>query len=152
MRFFICLLICLSTATATASEPAKTLLEEFARLKEFVQSNQPDGEVGGYMEYIQMDGYIVLYKPDNTEDHDVIRIFANREFPDPDFAVTYFLSDHLYKDRRVLRRFVGHEPSFWRNDTVDVNTGEYLGRQGLRVPRLNEDEQAILDYFEITLF
>lgn len=134
-----------------ASQEAETLLAEFDQLREHVLSQEADGVVGGYMNYIQKDGYKILFKPEFDTDHDVIRIFMNREFPEKDFAITYILSDHLYDGRRVLRRFIGPEPTGWRNHSVDVVTLEYLGSQGNSALQLKEEEAEILRTLGISL-
>jgi hypothetical protein len=134
-----------------ASPEAEQLLLEYSSLKQWTSEVQSDGVIGGLYQFVQMDGYKIMFSQEFDGDHDVIRFFMAREAPRKDFAITYFWSRYIKQDRVVLRRFVGHEPSGWRNDTIDVETLEYLGRQGRRDLRLPEDEESILEQWGIEL-
>ena len=152
MKALLSLVLLFACLSANASETATVLLNEFQYIRQIIESRTADGNVGGYYDFIEMDGYEILYTPEFDTDHDVIRVFLNRETPEKDFSITYYLTDHIVRGRRVLRRFVGPEPTGWRNDTIDVNTLEYLGSQGNSRLILKEDEQKIADELGVTLF
>ena len=83
-------------------------------------------------------------------DYDVIRIFSERK-DGKDFVVSYFRGDHLVEGRTVIRRFYGPVITGWRNDTVDVETDEYLGWQGVEEPRLNKKDENVLNLWNVEL-
>jgi hypothetical protein len=78
-------------------------------------------------------------------DSERIRLFREREDDDQTwFAITYHHSKYILEGTDVIRRFVGPEPSGWRNDTVDAKTGEFLQTQGAQRPLLTHREAEIL--------
>ncbi len=143
-------IIGLFSISATAQSPANILIDEFQRVQNWIGTQIPDGEVGGLYDFIQRDGYKILYSKQFDGDHDTIRFFLNRKAPEQDFAITYHLSRHITHGRTVLRRFIGPEPTGWRNDTVDFHTKEYLGAQGAQHLRFRKDEQKILQEWGFT--
>lgn len=151
MKFLFTLLVAAFLhLPSLASTPAEILTEEFDRIQKWILTQTPDGNVGGLYDYVQMDGYLILFSQEFDKDHDTIRFFLNREAPEKDFAITYHYTRHIVRGRTVIRRFIGPEPTGWRNDTIDVNTGEYLGAQGARKLRLKPDEQRIIDHWGLT--
>jgi hypothetical protein len=135
-----------------AQSKSEILLEEFDRIQNFIEQQEADGVVGGLYPFIQQEGYILMSSQEFGTKHDLIRFFMNREGLQKDFAVTYIRSHYLLEGREVLKRFVGYEPTGWRNDTIDVKTGEDLGFQGVESLLLDEEAQSLLQAWDIQLF
>ncbi|MEO0335678.1 MAG: hypothetical protein AAF202_04765 [Pseudomonadota bacterium] len=151
MKFLMTVLAFVFCFSAVASPEAEQLVKEFNSLKQWALEQEMDGVVGGLYPYVQQDGYIVMFSKEFDGEHDVIRFFLGRSAPQKDFAVSYYWSRYMFEGRRVLRRFVGPEPTGWRNDTVDVDTFEYLGRQGRSELSLSDEELEILEAWGIEL-
>ena len=132
------------STSAFASPQADQLIAEFEWLKSWAENAEPDGKIGSLYPYVQHDGYVVMFSEEFDGKHDVVRFLVQREAPVKDFAISYYWSKYIVEGRVVLRRFVGTEPTGWKNHTVDVNTREYLGSQGRRVLNLSDDEKELL--------
>ena len=152
MKALLFLLLFLPTSSAFASEKADILIEEYTRIKQWVESVEPDGLVGGLYYYVEREGYIILFSQKFDGKHETIRFFLNREAPLKDFAITYIKSKYILKDRTILRRFIGSEPTGWKNQTVDVTTLEDLGSQGVKELVLSPDEKQIIAEWGLTVF
>lgn len=125
------------------------LKEEWTRLRAHVETLEPDGNIGGYMDYKTYGKMTLLWRiSDNEGDYEAIRFYKERK-EDGNFAITYHKSNEIYDGRIVIRRFIGPEPGGWINHTIDYNTGEYLGRQGY-FPSLHGDEHKIMKEWNIT--
>lgn len=142
-----------SEASLSGEEISQILQMEWKQLRETVGSLKPDGKVGGFYDEKVYDGYSLMWKiSDQAEDNEVIRFYAERPDSDKAFAVTYYKSYAIAPGRLVIRRFVGAEPHGWKNHTVDLNTGEYLGTQGAWKPDITESEKLILKEWGIQPF
>lgn len=135
----------------SASEVVSTLQAEWSRFRTLVDTLTPDGEIGGYMQYVEYEDVTLLWRvSDDASDNEVIRFFIDRE-GHQSFAVTYHRSHHIIPGQTVIRRFLGGEPTGWINHTIDYNTGEYLGRQGSFPYNLRANEMKMLENWEIKL-
>lgn len=138
---------------AHASERiAWRLHSEYARLRALVEKLEPEFEVGGYLKGRRYGDHELLWRLAVDEgDSEVIRIFRDKAGHES-FDVTFHRNQAIVPGRTVIRRFVGPNPTGWRNDTIDAETREYLGSQGARRPRLDEREEEILRQWDIELF
>lgn len=152
MKALIASIVVLMATQAYAFNKAEILTEEYNRIKSWVQQSQTDGVIGNLYPYIQMDGYILMFSNDFDNQHETIRFFINGEGHEKDFSITYYKSQYMVENKMVIRRFVGPEPTGWRNDTIDFDTQEYLGFQGTDKPRLNDKAQEIIKEWNLTLF
>ncbi len=156
--FLAFLLPCFSYGSQeiTAEGVPYILTEEFNRLRSFVAQLKPDGDVGGYYWKKDYGDHLLLWKLEESEDarayHEVIRLYASRGEDQKPFAVTYHKTTGIIDGLMVLRRFIGPEPTGWRNDTIDYQTGEYLGSQGFRRLWLQDEDLRILKRWNITPF
>lgn len=135
-----------SSLWAAESPEAKVLKSEFDRLQKYVSQLVPDGTVDGFLKYKVMNGYEILWELDEVDNsHSVITLYRDQ------FAVHYYKSAYIIENKYVLRRFIGPHITGWRNDTVDIESGAYLGRQGLEKPIWTKADQAVIDFWNITL-
>ena len=160
-----CLLTFLTVAffslPAHASERiAGRLHSEYARLRALVEKLEPEFEVGGYLKGRRYGDHELLWRlaeePGCSSAHlrcdaEVIRIFRDKAGHES-FDVTFHRNQAIVPGRTVIRRFVGPNPTGWRNDTIDADSREYLGSQGARRPRLDRREEEILRQWDIELF
>ena len=84
--------------------------------------------------------------------HEAIRLYIKPTDSQPSFAVTYHKTTIIVPETVVLRKFIGPEPTGWRNDTINYTTGEYLGTQGSSRVRLSDQIKSILTRWNITPF
>lgn len=146
-------LTALLSATAHASGSIGQRIDsEFQRLKALAGSLEPEFEVGGYLKGKRYGDHELLWHLAEEEgDAEVIRIYRDKPGHES-FDVTFHRNQAIVPGRTVIRRFVGPNPTGWRNDTIDAGTLEYLGSQGTRRPRMDAAEEAILRKWDIELF
>ncbi|MCM2282951.1 MAG: hypothetical protein NDI61_14010 [Bdellovibrionaceae bacterium] len=131
---------------------ADVLETEFQRLYEYVQNLPHDGMVGGFMKYKKVQNHLILWElAYNVHGDDVIRLFNEHKDGTDSFAVSYYRSKSIIPGRTVIRRFVGPSVIGWRNDTMDVLSGEYLGTQGFPVPRMTAEDKKLLQRWKVRL-
>lgn len=141
-----------SFVASANTEISERLRSEFDRLVELVSTLEPDDHVG-YLESKSYGDHELLWKLGETsEDNDVIRIYYDKGEKEQAFTISYHRSRHIVEGRTVIRRFVGPMISGWRNDTIDADTGAYLGSQGAITPRLDDREKEIMEEWDIQLF
>jgi hypothetical protein len=154
-RLFLCfamMFACANTATAL-DHRSQVLRKEFEKMLAHVQGLKADGKIGDFMKYKDMGDYLILWDLGPTPEHyDLIRLF--RDYPDgtPNFAVSYYRSKTIIDGRTVIRRFVGPDTVGWRNDTMDYETGEYLGMQGTPEPPISAADRRLIEEWNIQLF
>lgn len=125
------------------------LTEEWTRLRAHVENLEPEGDIGGYMNFKTYGKVTLLWRlSEDGTDNEVIRFYKNRK-GDGHFAITYHKSDDIIDGKTVIRRFIGPEPGGWINHTIDYHTGEYLQRQGY-FPELFGDEYKLMKEWNIT--
>lgn len=130
----------------TDLEKSQVVLQEYQTLRDMVVKMTPDYQVGGYYHAKEVGDSLLMWllQSDPTA-HEVIRIYRPRgDHSGLNFAITYHRSSEIVEGRIVVRRFIGTEPYGWRNDTVDLQTGEYLGAQGMTEPSMTKEERALL--------
>jgi len=150
---FTCLLLSGQKVHANSKEISHTIISEYARLRKIVADLQPDSEVAGYLKAKEYGDHKLLWRiSDKKGDNELIRIYRDKGPKQQAFVVDYFFSDAIADGRRVTRRFVGPAETGWRNDTVDFDSGSYLGRQGSSNPFLDSRDLEILKNWEIRLF
>jgi hypothetical protein len=151
-------LVLVSTlAGATVSDEGQKIMTEFTNLRAQVLAMKPDGEVGGYLKSKSFGDHEVLWRLSDVEgEAEVIRIYREKRAlkgsTTQDFVVAFHKGGHIEPGRVVIRRFYGPAQTGWRNDTVDVQTGEYLGRQGTTQPLLDERDMAIMAKWDLSVF
>ena len=152
-KLFLLFFAAFVSVTAHATEPrAQRLNQEFTRLRAFVQTLEAEFEVGGYLKGKSYGDHELLWHlGEETGDSEVIRIYRDKPGHES-FDVTFHRNQAIAPGRTVIRRFVGPNPTGWRNDTIDADTLEYLGSQGTSRPRLDQAEEAILRKWDIELF
>jgi hypothetical protein len=131
------------------------ILSEYQRLMRMVSNLQSDGTIDGTTVYKQFGDTVLIWNTRETNPHasyNTIRI--QRDRPDGTTLDISYHGDatHIVEGRRVLRRFVGTFQRDFRNDTIDLETQEYLGAQGVRVPRLDARDREILREWSIVLY
>ncbi len=143
----------LSLTTSASSSIGEKLRSEFLFMKKTVENLEPEFMVGGYLKGKKYGDYELLWHLGETpEDMDTIRIFREKADGQAPFDVSFIRTNHIVPGRNVIRRFVGPAISGWRNDTIDEETGEYLGPQGVKYPSLDERDQEILKIWNLELF
>ena len=137
-------------------QKAEILQQEFKELRSLVANLTPDYVVGGLYNAKEYEGVTLLWKIDSegdgTGENEVIRFYGERVPPLKDFGVTYHKSYAIVPGEVVLRRFYGPDSTGWRNDTIDFESGEYIGSQGARTPFLSETDIAIMKNWNLTIF
>ncbi len=142
-----------STELLADSGISARLANEYARLRARVEATVPDSLVGGYLKSKSFGDHQLLWKlAEEPGDTEVLRIFRPKGPGVPALDVTFHFSRYIVRDRTVIRRFVGPSTTGWRNDTVDVESGEYLGSQGATHPVLDLRDREILKTWDIELF
>ena len=130
------------------SEIGQEMTIEFNSLYKIAKTLIPDSEVGGFLKEKNYGDHVLLWRlADEPDEYDIIRIYR----PKNGFDVTFYRANHIVPGRWVIRRFIGPSQAGWRNDTIDLDTGEYLGYQGTRFPRLDSRDQEIIDMWQIQL-
>lgn len=118
---------------------------QFQRLHSFVSALEPEFTVGGYLKGKSYGDHELLWhlatEPGEAE---VIRVYREKGPSEQAFDITFHRNRAIVPGRIVIRRFVGPESTGWRNDTVDEETGDYLGMQGEVNPAVDARDQAIL--------
>ena len=155
----LCILIHPFMAYANGPTPSSELIDEYERLRAKVSQlksdNPSDPSRRGEKEYGTHFVFWSLEDRDVSAPgyHETIRIFIPPTATYPkNFAVSYHKSTHILSEALVLRKFVGPEPSGWRNDTINYATKEYLGMQGSRWVETPEHVEDILAQWDITPF
>lgn len=139
------LLLALLALTARAdSDPAQEVQTQFQRLRAVVSKLKPEFEVGGYLNGKRYGDHELLWHLEPAGDAEVIRIYREKK-NGPAFDITFHRNNAIVPGRTVIRRFYGPSPTGWRNDTVDADTGEYLGSQGQEEPRLDKRDREIME-------
>lgn len=142
----------LSLPAHASGEIAARVHAEYSRLRALVSTLEPEFEVGGYLKGKSYGDHELLWHiSEDPADSEVIRIFRDKAGHES-FDVTFHRNQAIVPGRTVIRRFVGPNPTGWRNDTIDAETREYLGSQGTRRPRLDPREEEILRKWDIELF
>ncbi len=152
---FIALAILSLSATAAPrqEEIPERLRSEYFRLRALVEKLEPDFEVAGYLKGKTYGDHELLWHIEpGMQDAEVIRIYREKGDREQAFDVTFHYSTAIVRERTVIRRFVGPTFTGWRNDTMDVETGEYLGSQGTSFPHLDARDKQILGQWDIQLF
>ncbi|MCB0422391.1 MAG: hypothetical protein KDD61_15435 [Bdellovibrionales bacterium] len=157
MKTLLILMLALSFSASawgmSDSQKSQVLLYEYYQLRQFVQTLKPDYEVGGYYQAKDYGDYLLMWRLiEDPQGHESIRIYRERKDSSrTNFAITYHRSSEIVPGSIVVRRFVGPEPYGWRNDTVNLQTGEYIGAQGMTYPDLKKAEKNILKTWGIQL-
>lgn len=129
---------------AAAADTFPNIRNEFSRLYEKVQKLRPESTVGGLLKSKSYGDHELLWHLDDEPGgYDVIRIYREKKDSSA-FEIAYFRGTHLIPGRNVIRRFYGPVGSGWRNDTVDAETGQYLGSQGAREPNMDARDRQIM--------
>lgn len=150
MKYIFAILMLFSGALNAEPSHSEILLQEWSSLRKMVGELVPDGEIGGYYSTKSFDGVTLMWRTRGEKGDEVIRLFFDKKLEDGRyFHVTYYKNDYIVEGRTVLRRFLGLEPSGWGNHTIDFETGDYLGSQGNTKPTINEEQQKILDEWNI---
>lgn len=156
MKFFCRLLVALITGYsfsvgAQMDAHGKEIIQEFNRLYKMANRLTPEFEVGGFLYGKNYGDHKFMWRLADTADgNDYIRIY--RALPNNQaFEISFHRSSLIIPGRQVIRRFYGPATGGWRNDTVDANTGEYLGRQGTEKPRLALRDAEIMDKWCVKL-
>ena len=153
MKSLLVLTFLVFASNALASEGiSQQLQSEFTRLERSFSSCESELTVGGVFHTKAFGDHEVLWSFDRVNGgSDVIRIYRGKKDEDA-FVVAYFRSPWIIAGRTVIRRFVGPSITGWRNDTIDANTGEYLGMQGMADPELDSRDKEILKQWGIEFF
>lgn len=156
---FSFVLVFLSVAGAidkagAVDKETQILNQEYQKFYSLVEKLQPDALVGGLLKSKKFNDHEILWKLAESEnDYTVIRIYREHNDGSEDFAITYYYARHIVPGTLVIRRFIGPAVgSGWRNDTVDLESGDYLGSQGQVAPVLNSRDQELLTLWSIKLF
>lgn len=129
------------------------LQNEYNRFYAYVKTLKPDGKIGDFMKYKKVGAYTVLWDLGvEKSDYDLIRLYNEHTDGTDSFAVSYYRSQNIVPGRTVIRRFYGPGIKDWRNDTMDAETGEYLGMQGIHNPEMTEEDLALIKQFKVELF
>lgn len=154
MKSIACILLVLFSIFAQSfgsDAIAPTLIKEWSRFRAQVDRIEPQGDIGGHVLYRDYEDMTLLWRTSTgTNDNEVIRFFMQRSSGEI-FCVTYHKSDVIVPGKIVLRRFVGTEPTGWINHTIDLNTSEYLGTQGI-APTLMPQEKKMMKKWGIHAF
>ncbi len=152
--FLIFLLMPLAVWATEPSIIASVLVKEFVLLKNKISTLEPEGKVGGLYNFKKFKGYTLLWKlEEDPSESEVIRIYREAKHKgEQAFSVTYHKNDIIVRGQMVLRRFYGPDANGWRNDTVDFDSGEYLGTQGAENPTISEDDKKIMKAWGLTSF
>jgi hypothetical protein len=142
-----------SSVSQASASIGPDLLREFDAVYERVSQLEPDGLVGGYMNSKSFGDYEVIWRlAESSDGDDVIRIYHERTGnAEKSFVISYYRNNYLVEGRRVVRRFIGPPVTGWRNDTVDVESGEYYGRQGIGRPMLEPRDLEIMKEWGVNL-
>lgn len=154
-RFLLALTLVLGISfSAQASDSRATVLKnEFDRFYALVTTLKADGKIGDFMKYKKVGAFTVLWDLGTEKsDYDLIRLYNEHKDGTDSFAVSYYRSQSIVPERTVIRRFVGPGIKDWRNDTMDVDTGEYLGMQGIFNPEMNDEDRTLVKEFNVELF
>lgn len=128
------------------------LMSEWSKFRKMVETLEPDEEVAGYYKSKAFGDVLLMWRiSEDSSDDEVIRFYVEREGEEKYFNVTYHKNKSIVPGRQVLRRFLGTEPSGWKNHTIDFNSGEYLGSQGAWRPDVSEKNMEVLNEWGITL-
>lgn len=147
----ICLFVIGNAFAQNDRQLGETLREEWQEYRSMVDTLSADGDVGGYMLFKTYGDMVLLWRTsEGSLDNEVIRFYMMRSLG-TSFAVTYHKSNLIVPGKVVLRRFIGPEPTGWINHTIDYDSGEYLGSQGV-TPTLTSREKKMLNEWSITFF
>lgn len=147
MKKFLFALILLSSQAFGQSAEAisEAVRSEWSEFRDYVETLEADGDIGGYMEYKEFGDMKLLWRiSEDPSDNEVIRFYMPRPGV-KSFAVTYHRSHQIVQGKTVLRRFIGTEPTGWVNHTIDYATGEYLGQQGFFPHGLRQKELDMME-------
>lgn len=140
-------------SSVAADRRSEVLKTEFATILGHVKAQKADGKIGDFMKFKKMGNYLLLWDLGPTaDDYDLIRLYNEHDDGSPNFSVSYYRSKNIVEGRTVIRRFVGPDTLGWRNDTMDYETGEYLGMQGTEEPSMSASDRRILKDWNIELF
>lgn len=121
------------------------VVEQYAKLREYVSKLEPDGMVGGWLYSKKVGKVEVLWRlAERPGDLEVIRVYLERPGEEPGFSLSYYRGRHMEEGRDVVRRIIGFLPQPWRADTADAETGEYIGLQGTALLELDAEELRVL--------
>lgn len=148
--FFCFFFLVGASAVAQSDNISETLMSEWETLREKVEILEPDGEVAGYYKRKAFGEVLLMWRISNEpSDDEVIRLYVEREGEAKYFHVTYHKNRSIVPGRQVLRRFLGTEPSGWKNHTIDFKSGEYLGSQGALNADVSEKNKRVLQEWGI---
>lgn len=149
---FVIFLLSFQSYSFDQTEKSDIILKEYIQLRSKVSQLNPDYKIGDFSNVKRYNNHILLWSlEDDLKYHEVIRIYRDKG-KYKGFAIAYHRSASIIDGRVVIRRFIGQEPFGWRNDTIDLDSAEYLGYQGLRKPVLDSIDQEITKEWGITLF
>jgi hypothetical protein len=138
---------------AASQEISQRIQEEFSRIYAVAEAAEAEYTVGGFMEGKSYGDHELLWRLGSENGgYDIIRIYRDKGDRQQSLGISYYRARHIVPGRTVIRRFVGPDISGWRNDTIDADTGEYLGSQGARQPSLDRRDRQILKKWGVRLF
>lgn len=147
------LVFAISSAAQAMDSRSTVLKNEFDQFYTYVTELEPDGKIGDFMKYKKVGDFTVLWDLGvEKTDYDLIRLYNEHTDGTDSFAVSYYRSQNIVPGRTVIRRFVGPGIKGWRNDTMDLETGEYLGMQGFPEPYMTSEDRALIQEFKVELF
>lgn len=154
-RLLLSLTFILGISVAAHADEHRSLVlkNEFNRFYTYVKTLTPDGQIGDFMKYKKVGAFTVLWDLGaEKSDYDLIRLYNEHTDGTDSFAVSYYRSENIVPGRNVIRRFVGPGIKDWRNDTMDLESGEYLGMQGIFQPEMTDEDRALVQEFKVELF
>lgn len=142
MKFLILALALFTSVARAETDIGQEVRQQFDRMRAVVSKMKPEFAVGGYLNGKSFGDHEVLWHLEPAGDAEVIRIYRKKKNGQA-FDITFHRNDAIVRGRTVIRRFVGPSPTGWRNDTVDADTGEYLGSQGQEEPLMDKRDREI---------
>lgn len=145
MKSLLLSLVFFAGAAQASSDIGKDLQSQYKKMHSIVSKLKAEFDVGGYLNGKSYGDYEVLWHlAEEPGEAEVIRIFRDKGAREQAFSITFHRNRAIVPGRTVIRRFVGPASTGWRNDTVDAETGAYLGHQGADDPNLDKRDQEIL--------
>lgn len=150
MIFKIITILFFSAHGFSASQGAN-LREEYDRLKATASALAPDFLVGGYLKGKNYGDHVFLWHlAEEKGEAEMIRILRKKSQGEQSFDITFHHNEVIVRGRSVIRRFLGPVSTGWRNDTIDFESGEYLGSQGASNPKVDARDKEIMNSWGIS--